>query len=214
MTHYTEDAFRGATKLWAHHPLMQPFVSWFLPEMKAVRGHVSNVQKLIQPVLRQRLQDLKDPAFEPPADMLQFLIKNGKADDGRRAAFQAKHQILAAFTAIHTTAMNACHAIYDLAAYPEHVEPLREELTAVLAEEGGIMTKSAMNKLRKLDSFFRETQRVNPANLLGMGRKVTADFRLSDGTLLKKGTFVAFDAQSINHDAELWKDPGRFDGFR
>lgn len=47
-----------------------------------------------------------------------------------------------------------------------------------------------------------------------MGRKVTADFRLSDGTLLKKGTFVAFDAQSINHDAELWKDPGRFDGFR
>lgn len=96
--------------------------------------------------------------------MLQFLIKNGK-DDGRKASFQAKHQILAAFTAIHTTAMNACHAIYDLAAYPEHVGPLREELRVVLAEEGGMLTKSAMNKLRKLDSFFRETQRVNPANL-------------------------------------------------
>lgn len=47
-----------------------------------------------------------------------------------------------------------------------------------------------------------------------MGRKVTADFALSDGTILRKGTFVAIDAQNINYDTSLWKDPARFDGFR
>ena len=54
---------------------------------------------------------------------------------------------------------------YDLAAYPEHVAPLREELEAVLSENNGKFLKSTMPKLRKLDSFMKESQRVNPPGL-------------------------------------------------
>jgi hypothetical protein len=95
--------------------------------------------------------------------MIQYLLANAP-EKAAEAKFQAKHQILAQFTAMHTTTMNACHAVYELAAHPHHIGPLREEITRVLAE-GGVLTKSALNKMRKLDSFFRETQRINPANL-------------------------------------------------
>lgn len=78
--------------------------------------------------------------------------------------FQATNQLMAAFTSMHTTSMNACHALFQLAAAPEHVAPLREEIEMVLAEEGSITSKAAMLKLRKLDSFLRESQRLNPSS--------------------------------------------------
>jgi cytochrome P450 len=47
-----------------------------------------------------------------------------------------------------------------------------------------------------------------------MGRKVTSTFRLSDGTVLPKGTYIAIDAQNINYDKSLWSEADTFDGFR
>jgi hypothetical protein len=46
-----------------------------------------------------------------------------------------------------------------LAAHPDLIPILREEIDRVVAEEG--MTKSAMQKMVKLDSFFREASRMD-----------------------------------------------------
>jgi hypothetical protein len=51
------------------------------------------------------------------------------------------------------------HALYTLAAKPEWIQPLREEVETIIEEEG--MTKSAMQRMVKLDSFFRECNRTN-----------------------------------------------------
>jgi hypothetical protein len=48
--------------------------------------------------------------------------------------------------------------LYRLLTHPEHIEPLRQEIEAVVAEEG--WTKAGMDKMHKLDSFVRETQRL------------------------------------------------------
>lgn len=53
----------------------------------------------------------------------------------------------------------ASHALFNLAADPDLAAVLREEVEAVLKEEG--WTKNAFVKMRKLDSFLRETQRCN-----------------------------------------------------
>jgi cytochrome P450 len=50
------------------------------------------------------------------------------------------------------------HAFYNLASHPECVEQLREEVEAVVAQEG--WTKLAMTRLVKMDSFYKETMRV------------------------------------------------------
>jgi cytochrome P450 len=74
---------------------------------------------------------------------------------------------LAGFAAIHTTGTTALHTIYDLASYPQYIPELRAEIAEVSAEEpDGKLKKIGMPKLRKLDSFIKESQRMHP---LGMG---------------------------------------------
>ncbi len=59
--------------------------------------------------------------------------------------------------------------LLDLAARPEYIAELREEIEAVLAEDGEeldengqpFIRKSSFAKMRKLDSFIRESQRFN-----------------------------------------------------
>ena len=45
---------------------------------------------------------------------------------------------------------------------PEIVPELREEIREVLAESGGVFTSSALQKMKKMDSFLRETSRHHP----------------------------------------------------
>jgi cytochrome P450 len=71
------------------------------------------------------------------------------------------------FAAIHTTSITLTNVLYDLAANPEYAEVLREEIEHISAEEpDGKLRKKTMPKLRKLDSFIKESQRINP---LGSG---------------------------------------------
>lgn len=68
--------------------------------------------------------------------------------------------------------MTLTNVLYDLAAHPEYIEVLREEISRVSAEEpNGQLRKKTMPKLRKLDSFIKESQRINP---LGAGKVIQA----------------------------------------
>jgi len=75
--------------------------------------------------------------------------------------------------AIHTTTMATTAAIYDLAAHPEYIPLLRDEIEQVLNEDGNDvdgagfkkLKKSSMPKLWKLDSFLKESQRFTPVQL-------------------------------------------------
>ena len=50
-----------------------------------------------------------------------------------------------------------------MAARPEYMQPIRDEVESIVAAEG--WTKAAMGKMWKLDSFLRESQRWNGVNL-------------------------------------------------
>ena len=51
------------------------------------------------------------------------------------------------------------YALYRLAAYPEYAKPLREEVEQIVQEEG--WTKNSMGKMRKVDSYLKECQRLD-----------------------------------------------------
>jgi hypothetical protein len=52
--------------------------------------------------------------------------------------------------------------LFDLASYPQFVEPLRREVEEVISEDG--WSKVAMGKMRILDSFLKESMRVSNTN--------------------------------------------------
>lgn len=57
-------------------------------------------------------------------------------------------------------------ALFDLAGRPEYVEPIREELSTVMTKEGETeLTAQSINKLIKLDSFLKESQRHISQNI-------------------------------------------------
>jgi len=64
------------------------------------------------------------------------------------------------FVSLHTTSMVNTWVLFHLAAYPEYVPELREEIEKVLEESE--WTSAAMNSLQKLDSFIKEVMRVRP----------------------------------------------------
>ena len=80
------------------------------------------------------------------------------------------------------------NVLYRLLSNPEYVEPLRHDVETAVLEEG--WTKAAMEKMYKIDSFLRETQRFDD---------------LDSGQLVNPGQTSATDVLSFLSDA----DPSR-----
>lgn len=67
------------------------------------------------------------------------------------------------FGSIHATSITVTNAIFDLAARPEYIPALQEEIQTVLdQEQGHVLRKESLPKFRKMDSLLRESQRMNP----------------------------------------------------
>lgn len=60
-----------------------------------------------------------------------------------------------------TTSQLITNAIFNLATYPEYFPILKQEINSVLEESGGQWTLESMVKLKKLDSFMKETLRYS-----------------------------------------------------
>lgn len=113
--------------------------------------------------------------------------------------------------AIHNTSDLVTQVLLDLAEHPDMIPPLREEIASVLGEEG--WTKAGLQRLKLLDSCIRETQRLKPLGVALMRRELRADFTLSDGTLLRKGS--EFMVMGVSQwDPAVYKDPLTWDGYR
>ncbi|CAD6446132.1 7615435c-f8b0-4d97-b05e-86868eac4630 [Sclerotinia trifoliorum] len=207
----TVDTFVAAFALWKIHWTLRPVVAWLMPQIWRIHRRNRHAGALLKPYLEQRLQNMQNQDFKKPVDMLQFFVDNMPNHDPH---YQAMLQSAINVAAIHTTSMNVTNTLYDLAARPEYVKPLREELDSVLSKCDGILDKNALVKMRKMDSFLRESQRINPPGVVSMSRKVESDTILSDGTLLPKGCLIACDSWSSTRDPDLWDDPEKFDGFR
>jgi hypothetical protein len=112
---------------------------------------------------------------------------------------------------------------------PHYIKPLREEVEAIINNEG--WSKASLDKMQKVDSFLRESQRYNTsarafcyyyyyplkftiAPPVSMVRLTLKDFTLSDGTVIPKDTFVGVAQCPIHHDEENYVNAGVFDGFR
>ena len=123
--------------------------------------------------------------------------------------------------------------VYRLLANPEYIEPLRQEVDAVVREEG--WTKAGIDKMHKIDSFLRETQRIDnftarsldvfPSQVrkvdstlcffpVAVNRCAIRPFTFSNGVTVPAGTFVSVPANATHRDERIYSNPDEFDGFR
>jgi cytochrome P450 len=161
---YTRDAFAAATRVRTWKSSIRWIVKYFLPEIRRMSAHNAKASSLIGKILQQRAIDEKDASYEKPRDALQGVqdaLPEKKRGDIQMHTDMSLGLIAAA---IHTTSALCTNVIFDLAFRPEYIELLREEATEVLKESNGHWTSESMKKLKKLDSFIKESQRHTAAS--------------------------------------------------
>ncbi|KAF8662095.1 hypothetical protein AX16_001205 [Volvariella volvacea WC 439] len=191
------------------HPLVCP---WISPYERILRKG----KRLIGPLIAERLQQFRQYGRDwegKPNDLLSWLIESA-TEEQQKTENLIMRVLFLNFAGIHTTSMVLTHALFDLAAYPEYLEPLREEAEEMIEAEG--WSKAAVSNLRKMDSFLRESMRVSGVTGLGVIRKVVhpKGFTFSNGITLPYGTFISAPAYPIHRDPAVYENPERFDGYR
>ena len=96
-------------------------------------------------------------------NLLQLMDDNAQATDTDPEKLTRRTLVLT-LASSHTTSMAACQALFALCEHPEYITILREEVKAAVEEDAG-WKKSTLSKLRKLDSFLRESQRMHPPSI-------------------------------------------------
>ena len=105
-----------------------------------------------------------------PQDMLQWLEDASTGEDLAPERI-VDQQLGLSFASTHGTTNLAVNVIYDLAArWDEYAHELRSEIETALDEDGGLILKSTPLKLSKLDSFIKESQRMNPGSARKLSR--------------------------------------------
>jgi hypothetical protein len=163
-------------------PWVQPFVTPFLSQYRKLIWYnfflssklkpqvtaIVDAYKKTNSVSREAIPAkdiLHEKITKENQNLVYWTIGNFK-DPARASVGQIGRQFFSlTFAAIHTTGAALTHVLFDIAAHPEYAEILREEIDAIVAEENhpqGRLLKTSIPKLKKLDSFIKESQRVNP----------------------------------------------------
>jgi len=146
-----------------------------------------------------------------PNDMLSWFMDEAQGEE-RSVRSLALRVLMVNFASVHTTSLTFAHALYHLAAHPEYIQPMREEVDKIIREEG--WTKSALARMYKVDSFLRETNRFNSLGASTMTRKALQDYTFSDGTFIPKGGFVSVAERHTHYDSDNYDRPEIFNPWR
>ncbi|KAI0967433.1 cytochrome P450 [Xylaria arbuscula] len=206
-------AFIAVTKLQFFPPWMRPVAQYFVSELKTIRADLAKAQAMLEPLIEERLNYEDTPSSEKPDDFIQWLSDGLPVEEKRNYFIQAKMQLLLSASSIHTTSNLTTDCIYDLAVHQEMQSILREEALEGFHGEDAWERKDSISKLKKMDSFIKESQRLS-SNVTSFIRKVMKPIDLSDGTHLPPGTSLLTPLAGISFDGRYFPDPEVFDGLR
>ena len=120
------------------------------------------------------------------------------------------------FLSVHTTSRGCANAIMDLASRPEYMQELYEEQLEIhkQADENGILPFGALNEMKKLDSFIRESLRLT-GHIAVLPHFVLKDYTFSNGLQVPKDYLVELYFDDIYRDESLQgPNPKSFEPFR
>lgn len=160
---YTVEAFLAVHELRKYPAFIRPLVNLYLPGPRRVRAIIARAGALIGPEIEKRRK--RDAALEAKGervkgkDTVRWMDEVAKG----RPYDPIINQLFFSVAALHTTSDLLTHAMYDLVGHPEVMDELREEVRRVIKEEG--WKKTSLYKMKLMDSFLKESQRMNPAGL-------------------------------------------------
>ncbi|KAI9571037.1 cytochrome P450 [Boletus coccyginus] len=209
---YTLDVIQGADEIRRFPRFLAPLVAYFMTD---VPGTTKRAMRHLGPIIEERLklqEEYGNDWAEKPNDLLSWLLDVAPEGPERTVKLLTTRVLSTNFAAIHTSATSFSHALFFLAENPQYIRPLREEVEMVVEQEG--WSKASLGKMRKIDSFLKESQRLVGIGAVSLSRKAIKDFTFSDGTFIPKGTTVVVPSRSLHLDNEHYENAHVFDPFR
>ena len=181
--------------------------------------HQKVLVKHIKKQVCKRLQEKEKygDSWKRPDDVLQDFMEEENFDpDNINYEEMADKICFFIFVSVHSTASTCTNAIMDLASRPEYMKELYEEQLEVHkeADENGILPFEALDKMKKLDSFIRESLRLDGI-IAGLSHLVLKDHTFSNGLQVPKDYSVELYFDDIYRDESLQgPNPKSFEPFR
>ncbi|KAH7006757.1 cytochrome P450 [Ilyonectria destructans] len=237
---YTIDCVKARNAIREHPVWKRRWITSSLPEIAKLSHHRTRGGEMLEPIMKAQLskpsfnEKLHSPeSGDEEGNFIEWILKYTPENLRNNPENLAVNQMVLSFAAIHTSSMATTHAMLDLAARREYIQPLRDEIDEIRAADGDEMDgdgfvrlkKESINKLRKLDSFMKESQRFSPPIYTSGTRICTSDIHLSTGHTLPKGTRICFSAFAVQTDPRTttfspeynpagYTPPDQFDGMR
>ncbi|KAL7928083.1 cytochrome P450 [Trichoderma chlorosporum] len=223
MIGFLDDLFAGgwALKAWPR-PLRPIAARGLVPGIRDVWKQQAKARKMLVPIIKQR-REAESAAraagkeWDRPNDLLQWLTDNAaNAKPPKSDEFVAELCLVSGFGSLHASGTTLTNAVLDLAAMPEYQKILLEEYKASGTEDELFTDRGlkSLNALTKLDSFLKESQRMNPTTLTAFSRQVVKPVSLSNGLRLPKGTHILIPSAMVSWDPTVYPSPQEFDGLR
>lgn len=217
VTKYTENLGIVIILLRPFPLFMRPLIAKLLPPVYYLRDTLARVKDdiFVPMILARREAEENDPSYEKPDDFMQWMTETADTElDEKPENIAHGLMIIMALAVIHTSTMLITQGLYDLMVHPEYLEPLRREIMETLKNGWANATKTELANQTRLDSFLRESQRLNPTSEINVQRIVKDTIIFDDGFMLPRGTHISFPAGPLSRDPDLIDSPETFDGFR
>ncbi|KXN87021.1 Ent-kaurene oxidase [Leucoagaricus sp. SymC.cos] len=201
------------------------YLAWFPDSLKPIASHfftkikrtMKESREFLGPMIAERLtkyekRDLNLDEDERINDILSWFIETSSREHHRTTEDITRRVMMVNVSSLHTTTMVLTQALYDLAVRQEYVTEMRKEVESIISEHG--WTKGALQKLSKVDSFLKESTRMNPIAYYVIIRETLEDFTLSDGTLIPRGTQVGIATGAVHGSEDCYQNARAFKPFR
>ncbi|KAI0845840.1 putative cytochrome P450 [Daldinia vernicosa] len=173
------------------------------------------VYNTLEPMVAQRFEE-RDRAklgYDIPEhkDCVQWIMDNSPKTKPWTVQ-RVVHELVALwYGSVHITSVTACLALFDLCNQEDYAQPLRDEIKNTGWES---FDKSGGRLFPLMDSFIKESARLNPVECMSIRRKALKPFHFQDGTRVEAGQWICSPLAAMNLDPKYHARPDEFHGFR
>lgn len=165
----------------------------------------------VRSLVRKRLENRTQGPEKTHLDGTEWVIQSSTTPAQKDPKRIIQQMVALLFASMHQMQMACTWALVDLCRYSEHIPALREEISTVFSNPN---IKDPYDKLYLMDSFLRESSRLNPLDGLTVQRKALQPFTFSDGSHVPAGNLVAVPQRVVMSDPERYENPEMFDPIR
>ncbi|GET67295.1 cytochrome P450 [Rhizophagus irregularis DAOM 181602=DAOM 197198] len=175
-----------------------PFLS-ISPVLNFIHPYLhQQVMIIITPVIEKRLREMKESGdnYVSPIDILQRYTELLHKDYTVDIDVVTDYMIISIFASVHTTSNFLTFCLHELVNNPQFLKEILEEQEQLYkSNEKSYYSTEQIARMEKLDSFIKETLRVNVNNVALQHKTLSSYFTFSNGYQVPKG--------EIHSDKEL-----------